>query len=467
MSSNSEYIAREIAKAADTSFASAEAEKHLLGCFVKKFDACLSQFAELAEDDFFFASHRTIFKAMRQARAEQLNVDLVTLNQMLFKIAPHEEQKLTEEVVECVKPIFTTGFIDSYLTIVKTLSTRRKAIALCEQMRRQLADPAQDINAIMDKMRTEAGDISVGKHSWVSMQDGMLATFEYLEQRVKGTITSITTGIKNVDAVIGGFFGGELTVIGARPAVGKSVFGMNVALAAAEQGFHVGICSREMTNIQYGQRILSYESYVDGMKLRKAEVSDDDWNIIAEGLGEASRLPIEFLFTVRTVEDLRAEVQRKAHRGELDMLIVDYLQLMATAQRFKEDRLRVGYISKALKDIAVDYNIPVIALAQVKRYAGGARAKMPTLEDLKDSGNIEQDADGVIFLHNPYDEEDDYVDPRDKPHFRDYIEKGYTYLCLGIAKQRQGSTGKACVLFDKRTMHYYAIDRSGREEQGA
>ena len=105
MSSNSEYIAREIAKAADTSFASAEAEKHLLGCFVKKFDACLSQFAELAEDDFFFASHRTIFKAMRQARAEQLNVDLVTLNQMLFKIAPHEEQKLTEEVVECVKPI--------------------------------------------------------------------------------------------------------------------------------------------------------------------------------------------------------------------------------------------------------------------------------------------------------------------------------------------------------------------------
>ena len=108
---------------------------------------------------------------------------------MLFKIAPNEEQKLTEEVVECVKPIFTTGFIDSYLTIVKTLSTRRKAIALCEQMRRQLADPAQDINAIMDKMRTEAGDISVGKHSWVSMQDVMLATFEYLEQRVKGTIT--------------------------------------------------------------------------------------------------------------------------------------------------------------------------------------------------------------------------------------------------------------------------------------
>lgn len=138
---------------------------------------------------------------------------------------------------------------------------------------------------------------------------------------------------------------------------------------------------------------------------------------------------------------------------------------MSTAQKFKEDRLRVGYISKALKDIAVDFNIPVIALAQVKRYAGGARAKMPTLEDLKDSGSIEQDADGVIFLHNPYDEEDEYVDPRDKPYFRNYAEKGFTYLCLGIAKQRQGSTGKVCVLFDKRTMHYYAIERDREEQQ--
>ena len=238
---------------------------------------------------------------------------------------------------------------------------------------------------------------------------------------------------------------------------------MNVALAAAEKGFKVGICSREMTDIQFGQRILSYETYMDGMKIRKADITDEDWVTLAEGVGEAARLPVDFLFTVRTVEDLRAEVQRKANRGEIDILIVDYLQLMSTAQKFKEDRLRVGYISKALKDIAVDFNIPVIALAQVKRYAGGARAKMPTLEDLKDSGSIEQDADGVIFLHNPYDEEDDYVDPRDKPYFKNFVEKGFTYLCLGIAKQRQGTTGKVCVLFDKRTMHYYAIDREKQE----
>jgi len=296
------------------------------------------------------------------------------------------------------------------------------------------------------------------------MSDVMLNTYANLEQRVNGEITSITTGIKNIDNLIGGFFGGEMTVIGARPAVGKSVFGMNVAMAAAADGFKVGVVSREMSDIQYGQRILSYETRLDGMKIRKADIKEDEWQLITEGMTMASALPIEFLFTVRTVEDLRAEVQRKVNRGELDMLIVDYLQLMSSSQRFKEDRLRVGYISQSLKSIALDFNIPVVALAQVKRYAGGARATMPTLEDLKDSGSIEQDADGVIFLHNPYDEDDNYIDPRDRDMFQTYKANGYTYLCIGVAKQRQGTTGVACVLFDKRTMRYLAIDRSWVEE---
>ncbi len=465
MTENSEYVSFELQKAAATSFASDEAEKSLLGCFVTNFKDCVGQFNELVEDDFYYDNHRIIFRAIKRARAEQLEVDLITIDQMFEKIVPGEANRYTSDVIECTRTLAFAWNVNSYLTVVKSLSTRRKALAMMAQVQQQLSDPTQDINCIMDKLRTEAGDINVGKHSWVTMADVMMATYDYLEQRVKGETVSITTGIRNVDAVIGGFFGGELTVIGARPAVGKSVFGMNVALAAAEKGFKVGICSREMTDIQFGQRILSYETYMDGMKIRKADITDEDWVKLAEGLGEAAQLPVDFLFTVRTVEDLRAEVQRKANRGEIDILIVDYLQLMSTAQKFKEDRLRVGYISKALKDIAVDFNIPVIALAQVKRYAGGARAKMPTLEDLKDSGSIEQDADGVIFLHNPYDEEDEYVDPRDKPYFRNFAEKGFTYLCLGIAKQRQGSTGKVCVLFDKRTMHYYAIERDRGEQQ--
>ena len=460
MSDITEYEQRHIAAAAQNGFASEEAERSMLGNIVGRNDEYGHYADELTEDDFYASSRRMIFRAIRKAKAEGLAIDLVTIGGMIEKVDPDNAGTITSELIQCAQSYSSAFNAESYYRIIKELSVRRRAILLVGDIQTQLNDPTQGINGIMDKLRTNAGDLLVNKHSWVSIQDVLFHTLDYIEKRVKGDVKSIATGIPNVDAIIGGFFGGEMTVIGARPGVGKSVFGMNVAIAAAEKGFKVGICSREMTDVQYGQRIVSYESYVDGMKIRKAQLDDDDWMKIVEGTGLGARLPIEFLFTVRSVEDLRAEVQRKVAKGELDMLVVDYLQLMTVEQRFKEDRLRVGYISKALKDISTDFNIPVIALAQVKRYAGGTRAKMPTLEDLKDSGSIEQDADNVIFLHNPYNAEDEYVDPRDKEYFDSFAEHGLTYLCLGVAKQRQGVTGVACILFNKANMRYYAIDRT-------
>lgn len=463
MSENRDYVQEQIEKSKATSFANREAECCVLGSFLTKYDKVAHYLPELRDDDFYYDPHRIVFRAIKQAAADGLSIDMITVDQEVSKLPPEQAEDIPSLLVECARNSAYYGMIESYIAIVKELAQRRRALSMLAGIQAELNDPANAINGIMDKLRTSAGDMMVGKHSWVSIGSVLVKTFGHLEDRVKGGEPSIATGIPNVDAIIGGFFGGELTVIGARPAVGKSVFGMDVAMAAARAGFRVGICSREMAEIQFGQRILSYESFVDGMKIRKAKIEDDDWGKLSEAVITASRLPIEFLFSVRTVEDLRSEVQQKVNRGEIDMLVVDYLQLMETAQRFKEDRLRVGNISKSLKSIARDFNIPVLALAQVKRYAGGARAKMPTLEDLKDSGNIEQDADNVIFLHNPYDASDEYVDPRDRDSFGLYEARGYTYLCIGVAKQRQGATGKACVLLNKRNMHYYTIDRSGTE----
>jgi replicative DNA helicase len=133
---------------------------------------------------------------------------------------------------------------------------------------------------------------------------------------------------------------------------------------------------------------------------------------------------------------------------------------MRTKQRFDADHLRVAYISKMLKDMTLDLHIPIIALAQVKRFAGGGRAKMPTLEDLKDSGAIEQDADGVIFLHRPEDTEDPYVDSRDYGVFNSLKDTSMQYMAFGIAKQRQGATGYTNAIFNPSVMRYTAIDRS-------
>jgi replicative DNA helicase len=250
------YIQRKIDEAARTNFASDDSEKSLLGCIIGNFDRCTDIAAQVVEDDFYYDAHRAIFKAIMMAKAEQLKVDLVTVDQMLQKVA-HNPNSVSAVMVDCARTFVTSVHAESYMKIVKELATRRKAIALVGEIQKELTDPAQGINSVMDKLRTESGDLFFGKHSWVTMREVMLNTYEYLERRVKGDIPSITTGIPNVDAVIGGFFGGEMTIIGARPAVGKSAFGMNVAIAAAQQGFKVGILSREMTDIQFGQRILS------------------------------------------------------------------------------------------------------------------------------------------------------------------------------------------------------------------
>lgn len=457
---------RMIEAAAQTGYAAEAAERAVIGSLVMDYDKCAQIVAEMTVDDFYFEAHKAIFKAVKLAKGKGLAVDLVTIDQEIQRSDPINGGMVMDKLLECIQSAEVWA-VESHCRIVKELAARRRAIALLGQFEYELRNPQNDINGIIDKLISSTGDLLVGGHKWVSVQDVLINTFDYIDQRQRGEITSITSGIGNLDRLVGGFFGGELTVIGARPAVGKSVFGMNVALAAARQGYKVGIVSREMTDIQYGQRILSYAGGVDGSKIRRATLEKQDWEHLTEGMTLAAELPINFLFSVRTVEDLRAEVQRKHNRGEIDMLVVDYLQLMDAAQKYREDRLRVGHISKALKNIATDFNIPVIALAQVKRFAGGARAKMPTLEDLKDSGAIEQDADNVIFLHIPDNAEDEYVDPRDRDYFQGYEEQGFTYLCIGVAKQRQSATGKCCVLFSPKYMRYYAIDRTTPTEERA
>lgn len=456
-----EYIQQEIMKAGAANFASQEVEESVIFALVAGGDDTASLTDKVSEGDFYFAEHAKIFRAIKATVAKQLKVDLITVDATIGEMFPQEQAGLSNVMIGCINSHVISRNADDYIAIMQELSARRSSIKSLEEIAAQLRDPTQDMGEILEKLRNESQAVVGSKHKWESMVDVLLNTYEYLENRVKGETKSITTGIPNVDALVGGFFGGELTVIGARPSVGKSAFGANIAVEAAQKGFKVAVVSREMTDIQFGQRLISRETMIDGMKLRKAAIEVDDWETIAESISHMSHLPISFLFSVRTVEDLRREVQAKVSKGELDMLVVDYLQLMHTSRRFKEEHLRVGYISKSLKDIAVDFNIPVIALAQVNRDTDG---QMPTLKSLKASGDIEQDADGVIFLHRPTDANDQYIDPRDREYFQTYASNELTYICIGVAKQRQGAIGKACVLFDAAHMRYFQIDR-GSEEQ--
>lgn len=454
-----DYVQEQIVTASESEFSSKQAEQSVICRLLTSRNDAMEYAGALKESDFYYPDHGKLFRAIQAVVAKRMNVDLVTVDAAIGEMYPAEQAILSGLMVECAKlALQSFRNIEDYIRIVRDLSARRQSIHSIEGIMAQLRDPTRNLVDIIDQMRTETGQIVQSQYSWEDLQSVLLATYDYLEQRQAGNIKSVTTGLGNIDTLIGGFFGGELTVIGARPSVGKSAFGANIALAAAQKGYHVAVVSREMTDIQYGVRILAHASWVDGMKLRKGDISTEDWTRLADGMSEVGSLPIEFMFGVRTVEELAREVQRKVERKELDILIVDYLQLLETQRRFQQEHLRVGYISTTLKHLATDCNIPVIALAQVNRDSDG---QMPTLKSLKASGDIEQDADGVIFLHRPSHAGDPYVDPRDKEFFDMYETQGLTYLCIYVAKQRQGAVGKACVLFDPALMRYIEIDRTG------
>ena len=459
---NEEYIQEQTSNAAKMGFKSREAEQAVIVQLLGDDAKARRHASELSGNDFSDPQLSAIFQAIQATVADKTvsGVDFITVGATIDKMFASQSMALTARMMSIVSDFSTLNYwsIDDHIQIVLELSARRRTIEALQKALRRLSDPAEHIGAILDNVRAETALISQGKHKWETMSDVMVKTMADLQRRMSGEEKVITTGVSSVDKLIGGFFPGELTVIGARPSVGKSAFGANIALAAAKQGFKVGVVSREMTDVQYGQRVLSNISGVDGMMLRKAspEMRDESvLEILSDAMGAAARLPINFMFTTGTVEELRSEVQRKVEANELDILVVDYLQLLRTQQKTEKENLRIGYISKALKDMALENNIAIIALAQVNRATDG---QMPTLSSLKASGDIEQDADGVIFLHRPNNAEDPFVRPEDKAAFSSFADKGLTYLAIMVAKQRQGEIGGATVLFDAAHMRYMVID---------
>lgn len=457
-----EYVDKKIEQSGDTHFTCFDAEENILRRMLKSQEVADDVAGTLTGKDFANTDYGRLFNAIQDVLQADRHVDAITVEDSIGRLFPKNAKRLRETLVMLTKykepTVDDSHSISDHIAIVKALSMRRAAMQTVGELVKQMYDPSKDIGETLTAIREAVDTSGVDRGAWRPLSDVLISTYDYLERRQKGEIKAITSGLKCLDRIIGGFYGGELTVIGARPSVGKSAFGANIALAAARDGHKVGIVSCEMVDIGFGQRLLSHSAWLDGMALRKGELDQEAWDKIAVAMGELGELPIEFMFDTTYIEDVVQWVTRKARRGEIDMLIVDYLQLMDTRKKFDSEHLRVGYISRSLKKLATQTGIPVIALAQVSRETDGS---MPTLKHLKDSGSIEQDCDGVIFLHRPSKDTDEYIDPRDKPYFAGYDERGTVYLCIAVAKQRQGAIGKTCVCFDPSIMRYIEIARTG------
>ena len=459
----SEYVAKQIEKSGETHFACIDAEESILRAMLKSQNDAEDAALELTGKDFANTDYGLIFNAIQGVLREERRVDAITVEDSINRMWPKKAKRLRETLVVLTKykePVVgELHNIADHIAIVKALARRRNSSKVLDGLVKQIFDPTKDIDQTLLAIRDAVDASGVDNGGSVSLQDVLVRTFEYMERRQAGEIKSISTGLANLDHLIGGFYGGELTVIGARPSVGKSALAQFIALSAAKAGNKIGFVSCEMVDIGFGQRIFANMALVDGMAIRKGEIDPEMWSKMADAMTYMSELNIEFKFDSTFIEDTVQWATRKARRGEMDMLIVDYLQLMDTRKKFDSEHLRVGYISRALKKLATQLQIPVIALAQVNRETDGS---MPTLKHLKDSGSIEQDCDGVIFLHRPKDENDPAIDERDRDVYWSLHEKGIEYLVIGVAKQRQGQIGKVSVAFRPQYTDFTAITR--REE---
>lgn len=401
----------------------------------------------LCEDDFTSPFHQAVFRAIVQLCAGKEPVDILTITA--------QDKDLDPSALMDMSRYGEAWHLPKYIKELRRLTQRRALWQLLMRQCRALKD-GMDTAQVMDALRNSMRSLSHVDGQMVRMPDIMAALYDTTERKLQGSETIIPTGLPDLDAVIGGMYPTELTIIGARPGVGKSAFAQMIATNAARKGFKVAICSREMSDVQYAQRMVSEFADINGMKLRRAQLSNDEWRAFGDAISALSGLPISFSFRTRYVEDLIQVAQAEKDSVGLDLLVVDYVQLLQTREKTDNEVLRLGRISGKLKGLAMDLGIPVIALAQVRRTEGRC-AVMPILQDLKGSGDLEQDADGVIFLHRPEVPNDPSILRAEM--YQALGKIGSQLVAVNVAKQRMGDTGTINVAFDPSRMRYTCLDR--------
>ena len=410
----------------------------------------------LCEDDFADPMNRQILGEMKRLHNQRKPIDPTLISENLQGI---DGLQLLQYATSLAKE-GSAWHAEQYAKDLHALGTKRKLYKLFKSCAERLTD--EDAQTVIDDCRTQMRKLGAIRGNVTYMAEVANRMFERLEAVSAGTLECVKTGLADLDKIIGGLYGGDLVVVGARPAVGKSTFGMALALAAARQGKKTLVCSCEMSDVQYAQRIASEITGINSMALRTANLNEQQWSSIGDALNEMSKLGVGFTFSSSYVEDLYSVCTAEKDGKGLDMLIVDYIQIMETRERSDNETVRIARISSRLKRLAVELGIPVVALAQVKRQEGQAM-RMPTLQELKGSGSLEQDADKVIFLHRVEAPSDPYCTNADA--FQRWRQIGDQMIAVNVAKHRDGGVGWFPVRFMPNRMKYMCMThREGNGE---
>ena len=431
-----------------------EAEMSLLGAILIDADSLVKIADSVNEDDFYDPKHKRIFSAIINLYNDHDAIDVLTLSDTLRNNGNLEMIGGSSYLTELTNYVPTASHIDQYAEIVIQKALRRRLIHASKEMAELGYDETKKLNELVEEAEARLFDVSKQhvKQDIISLEDVLAASFDRLDElhKDKGKIRGVPTGYKDLDNVLAGFQPSDLVILAARPSMGKTALALNFAHNIAVQSAQpVLIFSLEMSKEQLVDRLLSMESGVDAWALRTGNLNDSDFEKIGHAMGTLSEAQIYIDDSPGiTISDLRTKARREAHKRPLGLIIVDYLQLMSGGSRFGGDGNRVqeiSEISRGLKGVARELNVPILALSQLSRSVESRHPQIPQLADLRESGSIEQDADVVAFIYR-----EEYYNP-------DTERKKITDIF--IKKHRNGPTGGVELYFDNEKQRFRPIDK--------
>jgi len=430
---------------------SIEAEQSVLGAMILDKEAINMAVEMIKPEDFYKEANKEIFEAIINLYNKNEPVDLITLAEELKRRGTLESVGGVTYLADLSSGVATTANTKYYCKIVEEKSILRRLIKSCNEVILKSYEDSEEVNAIIEKAEKSIFDITQGRHreGFAPLNEVLLKSFSKIEERAanQDALTGITTGFIDLDYKLSGLQKSDLILVAARPSMGKTAFALNIATnAALKGGAKVAIFSLEMSKEQLVQRMISATAHVDLQKIISGRLSEDEWIQVINAMGPLSQAQIFIDDTAGiSLMEMKAKCRRLKIEKGLDLILIDYLQLMQSESRHENRQQEISAISRGLKALAKELECPVVALSQLSRAPELRSDHRPILSDLRESGAIEQDADVVMFLY------------RDEYYNQDTEKKNIGEVI--IAKHRNGPTGSIELVFKKEFTKFVNMAR--------
>jgi len=427
-----------------------EAEESVLGALLMDKDAMITVAPLLAPEYFYSAKHRLVYEAILVLFEDREAIDLVTVSTQLKKAKALKKVGGKEFLTELLEKVPTSAHSEYYAKIVRDCSIKRELISSASKLVEMTFDEGADTKKVLDKAEQMIFAISQQniQKNFIHIKDALAESFDRLDELQKSSsgLRGVSTGFTDIDNTLAGMQNSNLLILAARPGLGKTALALNIAQnSAVKEKVPVGFFSLEMSKEELVDRLLVSQAEIDAWRLKTGRLDNEDFSRLSDAMGELAEAPLFIDDSPGiSVMEMRTKARRLQIEHGVKLLVVDYLQLAVSSRRRDSRVQEVSDISQALKNLARELRIPVLALSQLSRAVEARGTKIPQLADLRESGAIEQDADVVMFLYREDDED------------RDNIK-------LSIAKHRNGPLRNLSLRFQGNRIKFYGVEGKRKE----